>query len=211
MTFWRSSQKTLLQLLSVKTGENYVYLVSWGLWGFYSSIELTFVSCAGRCFLSRKIIINGLVLRNPSHTGILSVLGFYWLGIIVGCKLFPFRIPWKSLNSHRSHVTFGICPPCAREYRIHLPLVRWSNTINLTWMDLSSNFSLFSCPLTPWIRHLLQTDSWSDGIRFVFRETCIDWQAGLGSFDVCRGTCHFFSGWPIGTKHPFVFHAILSI
>ena len=69
-----------------------------------------------------KIIIIGRVLQNLSHARILSILGFYRLGIAVGCKLFPFRTPWKSLNSHRSHMTFEIHPHCAREYWIRPPL-----------------------------------------------------------------------------------------
>ena len=70
----------------------------------------------------RKIIINGRVLQNPSHTRILSILGFYQLGLAVECKLFPFRTSWKSLKLRGSHVTIEICPPCVREYRIYLPL-----------------------------------------------------------------------------------------
>ena len=33
-----------------------------GLWGFYSSVEPTSISCVGRRFLIGKIIINGRIL-----------------------------------------------------------------------------------------------------------------------------------------------------
>ena len=37
---------------------------------FYSSVEPTFVSCSGRCFLMEKILINVHILQDPSHVGI---------------------------------------------------------------------------------------------------------------------------------------------
>ena len=69
-----------------------------------------------------KIIINGRILRNPSHARIPPMLGFYQLALAMGCKLFPFRIPWKLLKSCRSHVDHMICPPCTRESWIRPPL-----------------------------------------------------------------------------------------
>ena len=39
--------------------------------GFYSSIKLTPISWARRCFLMGKILINVSILRNSSHIGIL--------------------------------------------------------------------------------------------------------------------------------------------
>ena len=53
--------------------ENYVYLDLWGFWGFYSNIELTFVSWRRRSFLTGKIFINACILQ-----------GFLWLWLIVG-------------------------------------------------------------------------------------------------------------------------------
>ena len=41
-----------------------------GALGFYSSVESTFVSCLGRCFLMGKILINTRMLRDSSHVGI---------------------------------------------------------------------------------------------------------------------------------------------
>ena len=35
--------------------------------GFYSSVELTFVSCLEKCFLMRKIFINACILQDCSH------------------------------------------------------------------------------------------------------------------------------------------------
>ena len=35
--------------------------------GFYSSVEPTFVSYLGRCFLTRKILINAHILQDCSH------------------------------------------------------------------------------------------------------------------------------------------------
>ena len=37
--------------------------------GFYSSVEPTFVSCLGRCFLIGKILINVCILQDSSHVG----------------------------------------------------------------------------------------------------------------------------------------------
>ena len=42
-----------------------------------------------------KIIINWRILRDPYYGGILFILGLYRLRLIVECKLFPFRIPWR--------------------------------------------------------------------------------------------------------------------
>ena len=53
------------QLQCAKTGVNYAYLVFLRALGFYSSVEPTSVSCVGRCFLTRKIIINVRILRDP--------------------------------------------------------------------------------------------------------------------------------------------------
>ena len=39
--------------------------------GFYNGVELTSISCVGRCVLTGKIIINAHILRDPSHVGIL--------------------------------------------------------------------------------------------------------------------------------------------
>ena len=44
--------------------------------GFYSGVEPTSVSCVGRHFLTRKIIINARILWDASHVGILFILGF---------------------------------------------------------------------------------------------------------------------------------------
>ena len=79
-------------------------LFSEGFLGFYSSVEPTFVSCVGRRFLIGKIIINGRILRNPPHVRILFILGLYELGLIVRCKLFSFRIPWRPLKPSGCHV-----------------------------------------------------------------------------------------------------------
>ena len=81
-----------------RAGVNYAYLVFLRALGFYSSVESTFVSCIGRHFLIGKIIINGCILRNPPHVRILFILRLYELGLIVRCKLFPFRIPWRLLK-----------------------------------------------------------------------------------------------------------------
>jgi len=85
-------------------GGNYVYLIFWGPLGFYSSVEPTSIICVVRRFLTGKIIINGRVLRNPFYARTLPIMGFYRLGLAMGCKLFPFRISWKPLKSCRSHV-----------------------------------------------------------------------------------------------------------
>lgn len=150
-----------------------------GAFGFYSDVEPTFLSCVGSLFLMEKIIINGRISRDPSHVRILVILRLYRLGLIVRHKLFPFRITWRSLKSCRSHVAIEIRPPCACEPRIRPPL----KSIYYQFIDLISsgsfgrihhpNLILFSCPLTPWIRHLIWTDPWSDNTRFVFREVCI--------------------------------------
>ena len=38
--------------------------------GFYSSMEPTFISYLGRCFLTGKILINVRILQDSSHVGI---------------------------------------------------------------------------------------------------------------------------------------------
>ena len=88
---------------------NCAYLIFWGSLGFYSSIELTSVSCVARCFLMEKIIINGRILGDPPYVRILFVLGLYRLGLIVRRKLFPFRIPWRSLKPGGCHMSI-MCP-----------------------------------------------------------------------------------------------------
>ena len=59
---------------------------------FYSSVELTSVSCVASLFLIEKILINVCILRNPSRFGILFISGLYRLGLIVRRKPFPFRV-----------------------------------------------------------------------------------------------------------------------
>ena len=55
---------------------NYAYLDLRGLWGFYSSVVLTFVSWWKRCFLVEKILINTRILWDPLFVGIsLIVVG----------------------------------------------------------------------------------------------------------------------------------------
>ena len=77
--------------------------------GFYSSVELTSVSCVAKCFLIEKIIINGWILRDPPYVRVLFVLGLYRIGLIVRRKLFPFRIPWRSLKPGGCHMSI-VCP-----------------------------------------------------------------------------------------------------
>ena len=66
---------------------NYAYLDLWGLWGFYGSVELAFVSWRRRYFLVEKILINTCILWDPFLVGIplimvgrrmqdISILGF---------------------------------------------------------------------------------------------------------------------------------------
>ena len=47
-----------------------MYLGLWGLWGFYNSVELTFISWRRRTFLVGKILINTRILWNPFLIGI---------------------------------------------------------------------------------------------------------------------------------------------
>ena len=42
--------------------------------------------------------------------GILPILGFHWLRLIVGCKIFPFRVPWKPLKPCRCHMALISVP-----------------------------------------------------------------------------------------------------
>ena len=75
-----------------------------GLWGFYSSVEPTSISCVGRRFLIGKIIINGRILQNPPHVRILFILRLYELGFTMRHKLFPFRIRWRLLKLGGCHM-----------------------------------------------------------------------------------------------------------
>ena len=125
-----------------------------------------------------KIIINGRMLRDPSHTRILFILGLYWLKLIVGRKLFPSRVTCGLLKScHGSH---GVRPPWDP------PIIRFVHIETRPQWDPSTSrpsvlgqhairqlvyhrqvflnkpvdyyFTLFSCPLTPWVR-----DPWVNG------------------------------------------------
>ena len=60
-------------------------LVSEGFGGFYSSTELTFVSWWRGSFLIGKTLLNTSILWD-----FFSLLGFPWLGLIMGYKIFPF-------------------------------------------------------------------------------------------------------------------------
>ena len=48
--------------LKCQSWENYAYLDLWELWGFYSRVELTFVSWWRRYILVEKILINARIL-----------------------------------------------------------------------------------------------------------------------------------------------------
>ena len=74
------------------------------VFGFYNSVEPTFISCIGRRFLIGKIIINGRILQNPPHVRILFILRLYELRLTMRRKLFPFRIPWRLLKPGGCHV-----------------------------------------------------------------------------------------------------------
>ena len=50
--------------LEYQSWENCAYLDLWGLWDFYSSVELIFVSWRRRYFLIKKILINARILRD---------------------------------------------------------------------------------------------------------------------------------------------------
>ena len=106
----RLSQKRAPIMLESMSFRNCAYLIFWGPLGFYSSVELTSVSCVAKCFLIEKIIINGWILRDPPYVRVLFVLGLYRIGLIVRRKLFPFRIPWRSLKPSGCHMSI-ICSP----------------------------------------------------------------------------------------------------
>ena len=72
--------------------------------GFYSSVEPISVSCVASIFLREKILVNVRILGDPSHAGILFILGLYELGLIVRHKFFPFRTPWGPLKPGGCHV-----------------------------------------------------------------------------------------------------------
>ena len=65
-----------------------------GLWGFYSSIEPTSITCITSLFLMEKIFINAHIFQNPFCGRILFILGFDGLGLVLRSKFFPFRISW---------------------------------------------------------------------------------------------------------------------
>ena len=52
-------------------------------------------------------------------------------------------------------------------------LISGSPLIYYRWVYLNGSvisiFILFSCPFTPWVYHLLQTDPWSDGLTRLLR------------------------------------------
>ena len=63
---------------------------------------------------------------------ILFLLEFYLLGLAVGCKLFPFRIPWSPLKITLVPRGFGIPLPC-----IHVTWIRpYQGTIRLSWGEV---------------------------------------------------------------------------
>ena len=64
------SQREFLQLQSVELGQITHTLNCEGFGGFYSSIELTFISWRRRYFLVEKILINTCILRDSSLVGI---------------------------------------------------------------------------------------------------------------------------------------------
>ena len=67
--------KRISTTLECQSWKNYVYIGLWGFWGFYSSIELTFVSWQRGSFLVGKIFINTCILRDPFLVGI-RLIGF---------------------------------------------------------------------------------------------------------------------------------------
>ena len=53
---------------------NYAYFDLWGLWSFYSSVELTSISSRRRYFLVEKILINIRILWNLFLVGISLIM-----------------------------------------------------------------------------------------------------------------------------------------
>ena len=101
--------RTIPTTLECQRRVNYAYLFSKGLWGFYSRVEPNSQTYVTSLFLIGKIFINVHMFQNPSFVGILFSVGFYGLGLIVGLKLFSFRIPWRPHNYRLSDTwPFGL-------------------------------------------------------------------------------------------------------
>ena len=108
---------------------NYVYLDLWGLWGFYSSVELTLDSWWRRHFLVEKILINTGVLWEPFLVRISLIM--------VGRRMQDISILGFLETSHAAwlHQAVSLGPVYFRESICHLasPSRSWTRPLAL-WL-----------------------------------------------------------------------------
>ena len=97
-----SQVRTFATTLECQSWGELCVLVFLGSLGFYSSVESSFEICVISLFLIKKISINVCIFWNPPCVRIPFILGLYGLGFIMRCKLFSFRVSWRSHNDQLS-------------------------------------------------------------------------------------------------------------
>ena len=154
-----------------------MYLFFEGFWGFYSRVEPISQTCVTSFFPIGNIFNNVCIFQNPPFV-VLFAVGLYGLGLIVRLKLFPFRISWRS-HSYQLSATWPFGPstlgPSTMEPSTIGSIVEQSvllnGSVHLVSLNgpfifvrfflcrqvqqsksITSNLSLFSCPLTPQVR-----------------------------------------------------------
>ena len=117
---------------------------------FYSSVESNSYACTTSLFHIGKILINGRIFQNLLRIRILFMLGFYGLGLIVGHKLFSFRISWGPHNEQPSAMWhFGPSTPFVRSCRIRLLLAHLLSRLSIQYDPLQlPPYPVSSCSLS---------------------------------------------------------------
>ena len=112
--------------LECQSWKNYAYLGLWGIWGFYSGIELTFVSWWRRYFLVKKILFNASYIVE-----FFSCRDSFDYGLAWDARHFHIRF----LREHLGHVgaTWLYYQSPLRSY-VSLESLHYEESVRLTWV-----------------------------------------------------------------------------
>ena len=123
--------------LKCQSWKNYAYLGLWGIWGFYSGIELTSVSWWKRYFLVEKILFSASYIMGFFPCRDSSDYGWAW-----DARHFHIRF----LGEHLGHIgATWLCYPSPLRSFVSLESIQYEESIPLTWVRPLQRVHLSLC------------------------------------------------------------------